>query len=355
LERAQLLQLLEELLTTHAPSGDEAEMDAILLPRFRETCVDVRQDSAGNLIGRIPGRSREGAIQVHAHKDEIGMIVKRVEPDGKVQARALGGAYPWKYGEGPVEILGRPGPIPAVLCVGSTHTSAESARMQSARTSPLAWETVYLDAKLTRAELAAQGVRAGTRAVVARSRKRPLVLGDFVCGWALDDKGAVAIMLGVMEALAPLAGQLPADVYFAATGEEEVAAAGGAFVAASLPAETLIALEVGPVADEYGNANSPQPVIWVSDSYHTYSKRLSDRLMDLAGVLGFGAQPVVYSSAGTDASAARRYGQAGSVACLGFPVENSHGYEVAHIEGMLNTAALLETFLRGPRDAPRGA
>lgn len=348
MEREQLLQLLAELLVTHSPPGDEREMDALLLPRFRESCAEVRQDPAGNIIGRIPGRTREGAIQVQAHKDELGLIIKRIDADGKIQARPLGGCVPWKYGEGPIDLLGPEGPIPAVLCVGSTHTSAETTRVQSARTGPLTWENVYLDAKLSREELAARGIRIGSRAVMSRQRKAPLVLGDYVCGWGLDDKGAVAIMLGVMERLAPLSGDLPVDVYFAATSEEEVAAASGPFVAARIPADTLIALEVGPVADEYANANSAQPVIWYQDAFHTYNKALCDGFMSLAETLGFGAQPVVYSTAGTDASAARRYGQVGSIACLAFPVENSHGYEIAHIEGMCNTARLLEAVLRSP-------
>lgn len=347
MERDRLLQLLDELLLTHAPPGDEGEMDALLLPRFQALCAEVHFDSAGNLIGRIPGRSSEGAIQVHAHKDELGLIVKRVEKDGKIRVRALGGATPWKYGEGPMEILAKDGPIPAILSVGSTHTSSETRQVQNARERPLAWEGVHLETKLSREELRKRGVHAGTRAVMARCRKKPLLLGDYVCGWALDDKGAVAILLGVMEALSPLRGTLPADVYFAATTEEEVGAAGGAFAAARIPAETMIAIEVGPVAEEYDNANSPQPIVWYHDAYHPYSKRLSDRLMALADSLGFGAQPVVYASAGTDASAARKSGQIGRIACVGFPVENSHGYEIAHIEGMLNTVALLEAFLKG--------
>ncbi|MDH7569470.1 MAG: M20/M25/M40 family metallo-hydrolase [Armatimonadota bacterium] len=346
MERERLLQRLNEVLTTHSPSGEEGEMDELLLPRFREWCAEAWRDSAGNIVGRLPGRTSEGAIQVHAHKDEIGMIVKRVEADGKVRVRNLGGAVPWKYGEGPVELLVGKGVIPAVLSVGSTHTSAETRQVQAAREKPLSWENVHLDAKLSREELRARGVRAGTRAVVARCRKEPLVLGDYVCAWALDDKGAVAVMLGVMEALAPLAGEIPVDVYFVATSEEEVGASGGAFAAAHLPAPTVLALEVGPVAEEYDNTNSPAPVIWYQDSSHTYSKALSDQLMNLAEQLGFGAQPVVYTNAGTDASLARKYGQSGHVACVAFPVENSHGYEIAHLEGMCNTARLVEAFLR---------
>src|SRR5438128_49013 len=84
-------------------------------------------------IGRIPRRSLgytgqglAAAIQVHAHKDEISMIVKRIDEDGVLRLDPLGGAHAWKYGEGPVEILGDRQTVPGILGVGSAHTTAES-------------------------------------------------------------------------------------------------------------------------------------------------------------------------------------------------------------------------------------
>jgi putative aminopeptidase FrvX len=88
-------------------------------------------------------------------------------------------------------------------------------------------------------------------------------------------------------------------------------------------------------------------VLWYKDRITTYTKPLCDELLRLAAELGFGAQPAVYSSAGTDASTARQHGQVSRIACLGFPAENTHGYELACVEGILNLYRLLMAWLCG--------
>ena len=82
----------------------------------------------------------------------------------------------------------------------------------------------------------------------------------------------------------------------------------------------VLALEIGPVAQEYGLRNSGSPIVW----YKMGSRPiliLCDEFVRLGEELGFGAQRAVYSRAGTDASVARQDGQAGRIACLGFPAE----------------------------------
>jgi putative aminopeptidase FrvX len=147
-----------------------------------------------------------------------------------------------------------------------------------------------------------------------------------------------------MEAMA--AGRRPkGDVYFVATSGEEMLSGSSSFAAGRIPADTLLALEVGPVAEEYSVRNNPQPVVWYKDRIATYTKSLCDELAQLADELGFGAQRAVYSRAGTDASTARQHGQVGRIACLAFPVENTHGYELACLQGIENLYQLTLAWL----------
>src|SRR5262245_16605552 len=149
---------------------------------------------------------------------------------------------------------------------------------------------VHVTTRLSAAGLAESGVHIGSRVVVHRERKRPIIIGDCVGGYALDDKAALAVMVGAMEAMA--SGRRPrGDVYFVATMGEEMLSGSASFVAERIPAETLLALEVGPVADEYSVRNDEQPVVWYKDRVTTYTKSICDELMWLAGDLGFGAQP----------------------------------------------------------------
>jgi putative aminopeptidase FrvX len=123
-EAAVLLALLDELCAAHSPAGDEGEMDAILRRRLAELADRVWQDPAGNVIAHIAGERSEQPLLLNAHKDEIALVVKQVEDDGRMRVQPIGGAHPWKYGEGPVDLLADGGSIvPAALCFGATHIS----------------------------------------------------------------------------------------------------------------------------------------------------------------------------------------------------------------------------------------
>jgi putative aminopeptidase FrvX len=205
---------------------------------------------------------------------------------------------------------------------------------------------VHVTTRLSARELADAGVHVGCRVVVHRDRKRPLLIGDAIAGYALDDKASLAVMVAGMQTMR--AGQRPrGDVYFLATSAEEMCSGSALYATERTPGETVLALEIGPVAEEYAIRNDERPVIWYRDGIATYTKPLADELLRLAETLGFGAQPAVYSRAGTDASVSRQYGQTGRIACLGFPAENSHGCEIACLAGIENLYRLLLGWLCG--------
>jgi putative aminopeptidase FrvX len=280
------------------------------------------------------------------------MIVKRVEPDGSLRVQELGGIPPWKYGEGLVDLLAPGGIIQGVMSVGSLHTTAETRSVEEAREKALDWSMVHIFTRRSAAELEELGVEPGTRVVVARERKHPVLLQDCVCGYALDDKAALAVMLETMRELA-LGSPPPGDLYFLATSIEEQMGGGATVAASRIPAETMIALEIGPVEPEYGLTLDDRPILWLKDRIATYSKGLAGELASLGKELGIATQKAVYSRAATDASGSRQAGHVGRVAVLSFPARNSHGYEVAPIGGILNMQRLLLAYLRGTAGSVR--
>lgn len=345
MKQNEFIELLRELLLTHSPPGDEGEMECLVKEKLEHCCDEVWIDDGDNVIGLVKGKSEENPIRVMAHKDEIGLIVKRVESDGRLRVEPLGGASAWRYGEGPMDILSDVGVLTGALSVGPSHTSAEAGDVQQAKSKPLSWDMVRILTKLSKEELSQKGVRTGTRAVVSRLRKEPLILGDYICGWALDDKGGVAVMLNTAKQLAAKCEKPPRDIYFVATTAEEPGISGGAYAARKLPGDETIAIEVAPVHQEYDIQNCAKPVIFYKDSAMIYSKKLADKLYHLGDTLGFGCQAICVSSFGSDASHALKYGFASKAVCVGFPTENTHGYEIAFIEGMENAAKLLLEFL----------
>ncbi len=69
-------------------------------------------------------------------------------------------------------------------------------------------------------------------------------------------------------------------------------------------------------------------------------------MLRLADELGFGAQPVVYPFAGSDAGGIQRIGLAARTIGFGPAYLNSHGYEITKAESLGNVTRLLLAYLR---------
>ena len=134
-------------------------------------------DTAGNIVLRIEGREPGPLRAVLAHKDEIGAMVKRVEDRGRLRVGKLGGSFPWVWGEGPVDVLGRHATVPGVLSFGSRHVSKESAQREQQESAGVRWQDAWVETKLDAAALEAAGIRPGTRLVPTVARKAPVRLG----------------------------------------------------------------------------------------------------------------------------------------------------------------------------------
>jgi putative aminopeptidase FrvX len=342
----ELKTLLDKLLATHSPGGWEEEMDALILEELGNGPGTIEQDPKGNIYLKIPGTEKRGKTVISAHKDEISVMVKKIDPDGKIWLEPVGGIRPHKYGEGPFDLLTESGVIPGVLHFGSTHCSELSSRVHKIKTEVTTWDLVYMDCKLDAAELAARGVNIGDRACVARSRKSPLYMEDkYVGGYALDDKAAVAILILLARKLAQTPPRV--DTVLAFTSEEECGVVGAPYLSRKVDPEDFIALEVAPVADEYPFKMNALPVLLFKDSKHCYNKNLSRELIQAGKRAGLACQSAVVRCFGTDASKCGIAGLAARTACLAFPTENTHGFEVAELEGIQNCVTLLNEHLTG--------
>ncbi len=336
----RLFQAIEELVLHHSPSGDEAEINQLLLGRFAALGVEVWQDRADNIIAKIPGRDAARSIAITAHKDEIGAIVKTVSDNGRVEVRKLGGSFPWVYGEGVVDLLGDNETISGILSFGSRHVSHESPQKMQQEDTPVKWEDAWIETKCTGAELAAAGIRPGTRMVIGKHRKRPVQLKDYVASYTLDNKASVAILLALAESLK----QPVVDIYLVASAKEEVGAIGALYFSQQQHLDALIALEICPLAPEYPIEPGIAPVILSQDGYGIYDEALNRQLRQVAQKLDMPVQLATLSGFGSDASIAMKFGHVPRAACLAFPTQNTHGYEIAHLGAIANCIQLLRSF-----------
>jgi putative aminopeptidase FrvX len=342
LTRDALFDTLSELVAIHSPSGVEGAIDEYLLARLSRLGSPAI-DAAGNIALRLPGRDRSRVRAVLAHKDEIGAMVKRVEEKGRLVVIKVGGSYPWIWGEGPVAVLGDSGEVTGVLSFGSRHVSDESPNHEQ-NSKTVRWRDAWVETKLESEALEAAGVRPGSRVVPAAERKTAIRLGadrEYVASYAIDDKGSVAGLL----ALAELLHEPACDVELVFTAREEIGCHGAAYYAERTDAEAAVAFEVTPVAAEYSIAAGADPVLIAGDSHGPLHDGLGRELTEAAVAAGLTMQHAVVSNFGSDASHVLSAGNVARTACLAFATENTHGFEIAHLDGIANCVRVLERWL----------
>ena len=341
--RDELAGTLAELGALHSPSGVEEAIDAYLTERL-SAAGEPHTDTAGNIVLRVPGREPGPVRAVLAHKDEIGAMVKRVEERGRLRVGKLGGSFPWVWGEGPVDVLGRHATVPGVLSFGARHVSKESPHREQQESTGVRWQDAWVETKLDADALAAAGIRPGTRLVPAAARKAPVRLGadgEYVAAYAIDDKGAVAGLLDLADRL-----RSPRHTTeLVLTAREEIGCHGALWYARHTEAEAVVAFEVTPVAAEYGVDAGPDPVLVVADAYGPLDETLVNELDDAAVTAAVTMRHASLSAFGSDATAILKSGLVPRAACLAFATENTHGFEIAHLDGIAGCVRVLETWL----------
>lgn len=362
-------ELLQELLLTYGPCGQEDEVRTVIARELQPVVDDMWTDDAGNLIGYVAANPSAGdtgapshrhrtesipgtATRVMAHMDELSMIVKRVESDGTLHLTQLGTMYPGNFGLGPVAVLGDNEILTAVLTLGSEHTTQESARIWETKPDQgdrsLDWHHVYVFTGRSSDELTAAGVHAGTRVCVDRSKRAVVEIGDYVGAYFLDDRAAVTALLLAARQLRER-GQRPADdVYLVFTTNEEVGGVGGTYASATLPGDLTLALEVGPTEREYNTSVTGGPIIGYSDALCVYDKEVADRLLKIATDRELSPQAAALGAFESDASHSKANGLTARAGLLCLPTLSTHGYEVIARHAIDDMAAIVLDFVLQP-------
>lgn len=345
------IELVRQLIALPAPPGEEAAVRDWLRRKLETIGYATKTDTKGNLLVTLAAQRQDSSttvstILVTAHMDEIALMITKIEDDGKIRVAAFGGAYAWKWGEGPVDILTRDGAVPAILSFGSIHTNSEKSVAEFARKNPLSWDKTYLYTGLSQSELQNSGVRPGLRVVLALSRRVVTEFGCCVASYFLDDRADLAVWMLALEAILREGITYAADITFAATASEEVGGTGALHILNSKPADICIALEIGPKTPEADFPIDSHPTIWVRDGYAAMDAADGEILTDCCQRLGQAPHWQYLSRGGSDASCAAANGLCARTVTLGIPVENSHGYEIMHRDAPNELVRLLLDYLK---------
>jgi putative aminopeptidase FrvX len=247
-----LPDLLERLLTTPGPSGEERAAAAV----WREAAQSVGEvstDALGSSWVRVPGTGGGPSLALVGHIDEIGMVVTHLGDDGLAALRPIGGFDPHVMLGQRVHILARGGAIPGV--VGARFQK----RKRGDDRKPLDYDDLFLDVGAKDGDELRGLVRPGDLLVWHGA---PLALrGDRFASRSFDNRIGCYVAL---EAARRIGGQggAPGDVIAVAAVQEEVGDfAGSRTTAFGIEPDVALAIDVTRATDIRGGDHEDEGTI----------------------------------------------------------------------------------------------
>ena len=336
----ELLENLKALCALDGVSGDEDRVRDFIRRQAEPWAETVRTDALGNLIVHKRGRKPAGnKLLLCAHMDEVGLIVTRATEDGFLRFDFVGGVDR-RVALGKPVVLG-PNKIPGVIGMKAIHMLSAEERKKVPKT-----EALYLDIGAADKEEALSKVPLGTYGAFVGE---PEELGDgLLKAKAIDDRVGCAILLELLKE------DLPLDVTFAFTAQEEVGTRGAFGAAFSVTPEVALVLETTTAADlpeiegvRRVCAPGMGPVISYMDGGTIYDRSLFETLRRLAEERQIPWQVKEYIAGGNDARTIQRSKAGVRVAALSAAVRYLHAPasvgSLSDFEDMLKlTRAFLE-------------
>lgn len=291
-------------------------------------------------MATLEGLRHDRPRALTAHVDTLGAVVKEIKASGRLRLSALNGVvWPTVESEG-VTISTRGGRQlrgSIVFANGAAHVNKE------ARTAVR--DDANLEVRIDERTRSAEetrllGIDVGD--FVAFDPRVEVLESGFVRSRFLDDKSAVACLLAAVKALRQVEITPSQRATLLFSNYEEVGHGGIDGLPtdlAELVVVDMAALGEGLQGDEFHCS------ICVKDSSGPYSRRLTERLRNLAERAGIDLKADVYPYYSSDGSAYWQAGGQAEVALIGPGVDTSHGYERTHIDALLDTSQLLAEYL----------
>lgn len=318
--------LIRTLTELTGPTGDEALVQDWIAERWSQFCSDVRRTRVDNVLGKVGGSGPRLAIMGHA--DEICYLVKSITPEGFVLI--------WPYFQDtrgfpprwmnplnqPARIMTSTGVVDGIFATASGHVVPHSDP-----TGKVSWNDWFVDLGVSSAaEVEDLGVHIGDHIIFNPETKR---LGPYgIVGKAMDDRAALAIATLAAERLQGRR-DLAYEVWVVSTVQEENGLIGASSVVDDLELDLCLNLDVGLTGDIPGvdARNFPSklgagPVVVYMDGSAHYSRKISQRLVEVAQREEIPFQRAIFQQYGSDAAALIKRGV--DSALIAYPTRYTH-------------------------------
>ena len=187
-------ELLTELMLIPGLAGHEGRVAAALAAHLRALGLEPRSDRLGNLSVTLPGDDSLPSVMVFTHMDQLGFVVRKIEPDGLIRLERLGGVPERALAAQAVVLCTATGDLPGVIANKSHHATGADEKYRV-----VPYSELYVDAGFSSRDMAlSAGVQVGTPVVYA-----PRVMelaGGRIAGTSVDDRAGCAALIALAKA-----------------------------------------------------------------------------------------------------------------------------------------------------------
>ncbi len=340
LDYAYIEETLLQLLAIPSPVGLTDGVVRYTANRLEAMGLPYEITRRGAIRATIKGREPKPARAIVAHLDTLGAMVRELKPNGRVGIVPIG-HWSSRFAEGGrLSIFTDHQQLRGTCLPLKTSGHAFGGEID---TQPVGWDQVEVRVDQlanSKAELEALGLNVGDW--IAFDPQPEIQPDGYINSRYLDDKAAVAVLLGACKAIVD-SGRMPAvDVHPLFTITEEV----GSGSSAALQGEIaeMVSLDIS-IAAPGQNTNEHAATICMQDMSGPFDYHLTHKLINLAQVHDIAHRRDVFKYYRSDSAAAVEAGNDIRTALIGFGADASHGYERTHKDALIALTQLSVAYM----------
>ncbi|MDP2665908.1 MAG: M42 family metallopeptidase [Candidatus Diapherotrites archaeon] len=331
-------KILHELIDLNGTSGNEQYVREYIMKTIKPHVQEMRIDKLGNLICHKKGK--KPTLMIAAHMDEIGLIVKRIEENGRIFVSALGGVNTLNVVGQTVSLYGKKGVVKGIITTKEINNDYETTQLPEIN-------DIFVDTGMGKKQLLAAGVQVGNYLGLERT-DHEMGNPDFISGKALDDRVGCFALIEVAKRMK----HSTHDLYLVFTIQEEVGLYGAKVSAYAIDPELAVAVDVSnanDANDEPTKVTGKGPVLTIKDDELIGNRCLNDYFEEVAKKKKIPLQLEVSNFGTTDAITISLSKGGVPATALGVAVRNIHTtHSVASMKDITQLIDMLEEFCQHP-------
>ncbi|WP_265459800.1 M42 family metallopeptidase [Enterococcus sp. HY326] len=337
------LELLKNLSEADGIGGCEREVSRVVKNYGAPLVDEYFYDNLGSLILHKKGTGPK--IMLSAHMDEVGFMVRKITPEGYLYLLPVGGWWGHVMPAQEMKVTTATGQK-YIGVIGSRAPHGMPAEEKNKVFAPMDF---YLDMGVSSAaKINELGIAVGDM-ITPNTQFRQMNDPEYLMGKAWDDRICLGTSLEVLRNIAQ--SEIAADVYFAATVQEEVGIRGARTAVHSIKPDIAIALDVTTAKDtpfdKDGLRLGDGCILAVLDSLTIANRGLLERMETIIKEQNLNVRYDFMTVGGTDACNIHKAMEGVVTMTLSLPTRYMHSSRLLiHQEDYRQTIQLLVAFIR---------